>query len=89
VVASSASETEESRIFASVKIIWKRLVPTHTRAARKPIFLNFCAAFCNFPSLSISKNAKERKTPTAVNEERINKDLFTVEDKKYIILISY
>ena len=78
VVGSSAAPREESRIFARVIVISKKLVTSQIPAAISPNFRNLPAELCNLPPCSISKKPKERSTPTKTQAESMSKDLLTV-----------
>jgi hypothetical protein len=77
-VGSSAEPREESRIFARVIVISRKLVRNQIPAASSPNFRNFSAELCNLPPCSMSKNPKESSTPTKRQAESMSKDLLTV-----------
>ena len=78
VVGSSAEPREESRIFARVIVISRKLVSSQIPAASSPNFRNFSAELCSLPLCSMSKNPKESSTPTKRQAESMSKDLLTV-----------
>ena len=78
VVGSSAGPSEEPRMFARVRLISSKLVTSQIVAAIVPNFRSFSAELCNLPFCSMSKNPKERSTPTKTDAEKMSKDLLTV-----------
>ena len=77
-MGSSAGPSEEPRMFARVRLISSKLVTSQIVAAIVPNFRSFSAELCNLPFCSMSKNPKERSTPTKTDAEKMSKDLLTV-----------